>query len=71
MKSELGVGRVARNEFINICRPRDLDRDPVIVDVNLAARHWMIVGQYPDLIRCRGIQGNHSPASHAQQLLHG
>src|SRR5262245_49473708 len=48
----------------------DLDRDPVALDGEFAARDRMVVGEDPDLVILLCVELNNGATAHAQELLH-
>lgn len=65
-----GSGRPG-HEVVDVCGAGDGDRDAVLVDVDLAAGDRVVVGQDPHLVLLGGVQRDHRPAAHLEQLVHG
>ena len=57
------------HEVINIRGTGHCDGDAVFTNFDFASGDRMVIGQDPDFVMFRGVERNHRPAAHPQQLV--
>jgi len=57
-------------EFMHVGVGGDGDAEPVALDGDLAPGDGIASGQDPKLVGLLGVQGDHRPPAHAQQMVH-